>query len=79
VYVHITQSIKIEGTLPYKFFVECPNHSVKAILHSIKYLPSITLDKDFIDKWFFIEYFFFCRVSENTRQIKNHKKLQKKF
>jgi hypothetical protein len=30
----------------------------KAILHSAKPLPSVTLGKYFIGKWFFAEYFF---------------------
>jgi hypothetical protein len=40
------------------FFAECLRHSAKAILHSAKALPSGTLGKYFIDKWFFAECFF---------------------
>jgi hypothetical protein len=54
-----------------KDFVEC-------------YTRQKILSKYFIGKWFFVEYFFptlgkdvLCRVSKNTRQIKNCKKLQK--
>jgi hypothetical protein len=71
------------------FFAECLRHSAKAILHSTKPLPSVTLDKYFIGKGFFADYFFsdtlqrLCRVSKkhsakkNTRQIKNRKNLKK--
>jgi hypothetical protein len=42
------------------FFVECPNTRPKAFLHLTKSLPSQkTLDKYFIDKWFFAECFLF--------------------
>jgi hypothetical protein len=54
------------------FFAECLRHSAKAILHSAKPLPRVTLGKAFaesntrqrtpgkyfIGKWFFVEYFF---------------------
>jgi hypothetical protein len=40
------------------FFAECLRHSAKAILHSAKPLPSVTLGKYFIGKGFFAEYFF---------------------
>jgi hypothetical protein len=64
------------------FFVECLKHSAKAILHSAKPLPSVTLGKFFIGKEFFAEYFFRtlgkdfveCQKAlgkENTRQINN--------
>jgi hypothetical protein len=33
-------------------------HSAKAILHSAKPLPSVTLGKYFMGKGFFVEYFF---------------------
>jgi hypothetical protein len=36
----------------------CLRHSTKIILHSAKLLPRVTLDKHFIDKKFFAEYFF---------------------
>jgi hypothetical protein len=39
-------------------FAECLRHSTKAILHSAKPLPSVTLGKYFIGKEFFAEYFF---------------------
>jgi hypothetical protein len=53
------------------FFVECLRHGK----------DHYTLDKYFIGKWFFAEYIFsgLCRVSKNTRQIKNHKKIAKHF
>jgi hypothetical protein len=40
------------------FFAECLRHSAKAILHSAKALPSVTLGKEFIGKGFFAECFF---------------------
>jgi hypothetical protein len=40
------------------FFAECLKHTAKTILHSVKALPSVTLDKHFIGKRFFAEYFF---------------------
>jgi hypothetical protein len=40
------------------FFAECLRHSAKAILHSAKALPSVTLGKYFIGKGFFAECFF---------------------
>lgn len=40
------------------FFVECLRHSAKAILHSVKFLPNVTLGKYFIGKGLFPEYFF---------------------
>jgi hypothetical protein len=60
----------------------------KAILHSAKPLPSVTLGKYFIGKGFFAEYFFRtlgkdfaeCQKAlgkKNTRQIKNPKKIKK--
>jgi hypothetical protein len=41
-------------------FAECPKHSAKTFLHSVKSLSSVTFDKYFIDKWFFAEYFFWA-------------------
>jgi hypothetical protein len=64
------------------FFAECLRHSAKAILHSAKPLPSVTLGKNFIGKGFFAECFFsdtrqrLCRVSKSTRQIKTLGKLR---
>ena len=40
------------------FFIKCLRHSAKAILHSAKSLPSVTLGKHFIGKGFFADYFF---------------------
>jgi hypothetical protein len=58
-------SLKSKGgvTTGIAFFAECLRHSTKAILHSAKVLPSVTLDKYFIGKGFFAEYFF-----SDTRQ-----------
>jgi hypothetical protein len=63
------------------FFAECLRHSAKAILHSAKALPSVTLGKDFIGKELFAECFFsdtrqLCRVSKSTRQRKTLGKLR---
>jgi hypothetical protein len=53
-----TQGKSRSCTTGIAFFAECLRHSVKAILHSAKPLPSVTLGKYFIDKGFFAEYFF---------------------
>jgi hypothetical protein len=46
----------VEGlTTGIAFFAECLRHSAKAILHSAKPLPSVTLGKYFIGKGFFAE------------------------
>jgi hypothetical protein len=43
------------GAVGLVFFAECPRHSTNDILHSTK---KTQLDKHFIGKWFFAEYFF---------------------
>jgi 5-formaminoimidazole-4-carboxamide-1-beta-D-ribofuranosyl 5'-monophosphate synthetase len=74
--------LKYVYTTGIAFFAECLRHSAKAILHSAKPLPSVTLDKYFIGKGFFAEYFFsdtrqrLCRVSKSTRQRKTLNKLK---
>jgi hypothetical protein len=54
IYCHVTSAI----TTGITFFVQCLRHPAKAMLHSTKPLLSVTLDKQFIGKWFFAEYFF---------------------
>src|SRR5687768_1272994 len=66
------------------FFVDCLRHSAKAILHSAKPLPSVTLGKHFIGKGFFAEYFFWtldkdfteCRKALGKLRIEKTKKKQ---
>jgi hypothetical protein len=74
--------LRDRSTTGIAFFAECLRHSAKAILHSAKALPSVTLGKDFIGKGFFAECFFsdtrqrLCRVSKSTRQRKTLDKLR---
>jgi hypothetical protein len=74
IYCHVTPAI----TTGITFFVQCLRHPAMAMLHSTKPLSSVTLDKQFIGKWFFAEYFFLdrlCRVSKSTWQRKTLDKL----
>jgi hypothetical protein len=61
--------------------------TAKVILHSAKPLPSVTLGKYFIGKWFFDEYFFLtlgkdfaeCRKALDKLRIEKNPKKQKHF
>jgi hypothetical protein len=58
------------------FFAECPRHSAKAILHSTKLLPSVTLGKKILDKYFigkeFLPSTFFGHSTKTLPSVEKH-------